>query len=94
MDITFQKGEVVWAKVRGYAWWPGVIKKITLNSLSSDNKERENKKKRELRFVIKFIGDDTHSVLPKDKLGKFQEKFSLYSKSKKKTFIRFNKISK
>ena len=23
----FTKGEVVWAKIRGYPWWPGIVKK-------------------------------------------------------------------
>ena len=94
MDITFQKGEVVWAKVRGYSWWPGIIKKITLKSVIKENKERDNKKKREIKFLVKYIGDNSHSILPKDKLEKFQEKFSLYSKSKKKPLLHSIKLAK
>ena len=83
MDNTFQKGEVIWAKVRGYSWWPGIIKKISLKSDTTDNKDNKNKK--ELKFLVKFIGDNSHSFLPKEKLQNFQEKFSIYSKTKKLT---------
>jgi hypothetical protein len=22
---TFSKGEIIWAKVKGYAWWPAIV---------------------------------------------------------------------
>jgi hypothetical protein len=24
--MSFEKGEVVWAKIKGFPWWPGVVK--------------------------------------------------------------------
>lgn len=24
----FKKGDVVWAKIRGYPWWPGIVSAI------------------------------------------------------------------
>lgn len=92
MENNFQKGEVVWAKVRGYSWWPGIIKKITLKSDTLEIKENKNKK--ELKYFVKFIGDNSHSILTKDKLQNFQEKFSVYSKSKKRQLINSIKLAK
>lgn len=42
---NFQIDEIVWAKVRGYPWWPGIIVSI-------------NKDIKEL-YTINFIGDNT-----------------------------------
>lgn len=28
MDSSYQSKELVWAKLKGYPWWPGVIKKM------------------------------------------------------------------
>ncbi len=28
MTTQFNKGDIVWAKVKGYPWWPGVIADI------------------------------------------------------------------
>jgi hypothetical protein len=24
----FQEGEIIWAKIRGYPWWPAIVNKI------------------------------------------------------------------
>ena len=24
-EISFRPGEIVWAKVKGYPWWPGIV---------------------------------------------------------------------
>ena len=88
MDNIFQKGEVVWAKVRGYSWWPGIIKKIILKT------DNINITEKEIKFQVKFIGDNTHSILPMDKLQNFQEKFSIHSKTKKKPLLNSIKLTK
>jgi len=44
----FKKGDVVWAKVRGYSWWPAKISEVQRAS------ERERK------YKVDFIGDNTH----------------------------------
>ena len=46
---NFNVGEVVWAKIRGYPWWPGYIRGI-----EDDNKEK--------KFVVQFIGDNTFRI--------------------------------
>ena len=30
MSSTYKKGEIVWAKIQGYSWWPGRITSIKL----------------------------------------------------------------
>lgn len=49
--IQYEEEQVVWAKIRGYPWWPGVISKVENDCLliSSDDAQ----------FTIKFIGENT-----------------------------------
>lgn len=86
MDKAFKKGEVVWAKVRGYSWWPGIVKKISLKLSKAENSKSGGAAK-EVRILVKFIGDNSHSVLPLEKIEKFEKKFSQFSKTKKKPLL-------
>ena len=43
----FKRGELVWAKVRGYSWWPANIGDVI-------------KVAKERKYRVDFIGDNTH----------------------------------
>ena len=77
---NFNVGEVVWAKIRGYPWWPGYIRGI-----EDDNKEK--------KFVVQFIGDNTFSNIPKKQLGKFEKEYEIHSNTKKKDLKESIKIA-
>jgi len=93
MDKSFKKGEVVWAKVRGYSWWPGIVNKISLKINKGENRKNMGNGK-EIRILVKFIGDNSHSILPQDKIEKFEKKFSEFSKTTKKPLLHSIKIAK
>ena len=61
----FREGDIVWAKVRGHAWWPAylgnVCKKLKCNS--------------ELKYIVLFIGDPTRSHLAERYIRNFKEAF-------------------
>jgi len=76
-NVVFKKGDIVWAKVRGFPWWPGVIRHI----LSKNNKNDSSEEK---IFLIDFIGDESHVKLPLNKIEIFEEKSSKYSLNKNK----------
>ena len=31
MEEQFNKGNIVWIKLKGYPWWPGVVRTIIYN---------------------------------------------------------------
>jgi hypothetical protein len=33
----FKKGHVIWAKIRGYPWWPGVVNNLVIKFISISN---------------------------------------------------------
>ena len=45
MNTFFQRGEVVWGKIKGYPWWPCVI----IDSINS------------LKYKVKFFNDNTYA---------------------------------
>jgi hypothetical protein len=86
MEKKYRKGEVVWAKIRGYPWWPGVIKNITMRLGKGDE--------RETKYTINFIGDNSHANLPSNKIDKFVEKFEEYSNTRHKGLLNSIPIAK
>lgn len=76
-NVVFKKGDIVWAKVRGFPWWPGVIRHVSI-------KNNKNESYEEKIFLIDFIGDDSHVKLPLNKIEIFDEKSCKYSLNKNK----------
>jgi hypothetical protein len=77
----FTVDEIIWAKIRGYPWWPAMIKGI-----EEDNKE--------IKYRVSFIGDNTHATLPKRNLSKFEKEYKINSNTKKKNLLDSIKIAK
>ena len=46
---NFKKGDIVWAKVRGYSWWPAKIGEII-----------EGRHLCDWKYKVDFLGDNTH----------------------------------
>ena len=70
-NTSFNVGEVIWAKIRGYPWWPAMI-----TGTEDDNREK--------KYAISFIGDNTHASLAKKCLEKFEKGLKNYSNTKKR----------
>lgn len=89
----FKKGDLVWAKLRGYPWWPGIVQssKVKLGS----NKEEINK---EIRVLVNFLGDNTHAEIPLQKIENYEKKYEEFSRTKKKNLqkaiLLANKLAK
>lgn len=76
MKCTFKKNDILWAKLKGFPWWPGKI-----NSIKSTSSNQHT-------ITIEFYGDKTTCVVPLSKIKPYQENFSLFSKSKRTTLQR------
>ena len=64
----------MWAKVRGYSWWPARI-----GDILKDSKDR--------KYRVDFIGDNTHQTVAHDKVANFIDKYHEHSKTKKKDLL-------
>lgn len=76
MKCPFKKNEIIWAKLKGFPWWPGKI-----NSIKSTCSNQHT-------IMIEFFGDKTICVVPVIKLKPYQENYNLFSKSKRTTLQR------
>lgn len=70
----FKKGDMVWAKVRGYSWWPAKIGDI----------QRGNGEK---KYRVDFIGDNTHQTVGQQNIGDFIDNFQRNSSTKKRDLL-------
>ena len=43
MEKKFKRGDIVWAKVRGFPWWPGVVKATNIKQVKDDKDTRKKK---------------------------------------------------
>ncbi|KAM3146588.1 hypothetical protein pb186bvf_001118 [Paramecium bursaria] len=66
-EETYEKEEIVWAKIRGYPWWPGIVAKVICPTQQDPAK-----------YLVNFIGDNSHSLLPSVQLAKYKEKYEEY----------------
>ena len=64
----------MWAKVRGYSWWPARV-----GDVMKDSKDR--------KYRVDFIGDNTHQTVQHDKVANFVDKYPEYSKTKKRDLL-------
>lgn len=61
--VIIPEGEIVFAKVKGFSFWPGKVVKCPQNSRRNVN----NKRRRELSYKIQFFAShDTRSVKSKN----------------------------
>ena len=56
--LEYKEKDIVWAKVKGYPWWPSIISNISFHNITS---EGENLK--ENIYSIEFIGEKSLCVL-------------------------------
>ncbi|CAG9322117.1 unnamed protein product [Blepharisma stoltei] len=78
MDKCFAKGQLVWAKLKGYPWWPGVVTQAEEPGYGVNAAEKS-------RFVkVNFIGENSHSNLSENNVCDYQENYAKYCFAKKK----------
>ena len=86
MSLTFKKGEIVWAKIQGYSWWPGRITQIKLKLNIKKNRlgKLSLQYEKEPLFYITFFPNDSCCKVRLKYIKKFIDKYKLRSSETKK----------
>ena len=82
-EDSFMEKEIVWAKLRGYPWWPAVLLSIKKDINSEDQKYR-----------VAFFGNFIQATLKNIYISKFGKNYKQYSKTKNKNLIDIIKTAK
>ena len=84
MTATYKKGEIIWAKVQGYSWWPARITKIKLKLCISKNRLGKYilNYEKEPYFYISFFPNDSISKVKLRSIKKFIDYYKLRNKVK------------
>ena len=85
MSATYKKGEIVWAKIQGYSWWPGRITSIKLKLCIMKNSLGKYilKYEKEPYFYVTFFPNDSISKVKLKYIQKFIDGYKLRTKIKK-----------
>lgn len=85
----FKKGDVVWAKVRGYSWWPAKIGEVLGGAQAGSRQDKTERK-----YRVDFLGDNTHQTVAHDKVLDFIENYVKLSNTKKRDLLESIEIAK
>ena len=95
MNITYSKGEIVWAKISGFPWWPAVIRGIYLKRKTKEqNGTLLTRYDPNPTFLIEFYPDHSHCEISSDKIEKFEHTFLERASTKKKSLIKAIDLAK
>ena len=86
MSATYKRGEIVWAKIQGYSWWPGRITKIKLKLGITKNRLGKYilKYEKEPYFYVTFFPNDSMSKVKLKSIKKFIEGYQLRNAASKR----------
>ena len=86
MSLTYKKGEIVWAKIQGYSWWPGRITqiKLKLNIKKNNSGKISLQYEKEPLFYVTFFPNDSKGRVRVKNIKKFIDKYKERSKETKK----------
>ena len=86
MSLTYKKGEIVWAKIQGYSWWPGRITQIKLKLHIKKNRLGKIilQYEKEPLFYITFFPNDSRCKVRIKSISKFIDKYKQRSGEKKR----------
>ena len=83
-NVELKEKDIVWAKVKGYQWWPGIIKNIIHEPNQNNYKGISNNKK----FIIDFIGNESQGEVAKNDIKSFKHNYEEHSKTKNPSLIK------
>ena len=82
--------EIVWAKIKGFPWWPAIIKNVSYQF-------RENHIKglyKERIYEIDFIGSKSHAIVSKNSIQSFMKNYEGHCETKSISLKKAIKLAK
>ena len=88
--IDYKEKDIVWAKVKGYPWWPSII-----NHISYRNIQTKGENIKEKLYSIEFIGEKNNIIkLTKEKLEPFNKNYEQHINTKNSSLLNSIELAK
>ena len=81
--------DIVWAKIKGYPWWPGIIRNIS-NNLQTNPKGISKRK----IYTVDFIGNKSHGEVTKKDIQSFRYYYEEHCKTKNPSLMKSIELAK
>ena len=81
--------DIVWAKIKGYPWWPGIIRNIS-NHLQTNSKGISKRQK----YTVDFIGNKSHGEVTKKDIQSFRYYYEEHCKTKNPSLMKSIELAK
>ena len=82
--IEYKEKDIVWAKVKGYPWWPSIICHISFLNIQSNGENIKEK-----IYSIELIGEKNNNIkVSKEKIEPFMKNYDKYSNTKNPTLLK------
>ena len=95
MTQLFRKGEIVWAKMIGFPWWPATIKRIYLKRKTKEDKgKRVTVYESQPTFYVEFYSDNSHAEIQFKNIEKFYKRFHEKAHTNKKGLLKAIELAK
>jgi len=76
-NIEYKEKDLVWAKVKGYPWWPSIINNISFNNIQNFGENIKEK-----IYTIEFIGEKNITKVSKEKIEPFNKNYDQHINTK------------
>ena len=88
-NTEYKEKDIVWAKVKGYPWWPSIITHISFR-----NNRASGENIREKIYTIEFIGEKNNAKVSKEKIETFNKNYELHTNTKNPLLIKSIELAK
>ena len=88
--IDYKEKDIVWAKVKGYPWWPSITNHISYRNIQTNGENIKEK-----LYSIEFIGEKNNIIkLTKEKLEPFNKNYEQHINSKNSSLLNNMELAK
>ena len=88
-NIEYKEKDIVWAKVKGYPWWPSIIAHISFR-----NNQINGENIKEKIYTIEFIGEKNNAKVSKEKIELFNKNYEQHTNTKNPLLIKSIELAK
>ena len=79
----YKEKDIVWAKTKGYPWWPSTISQISYKSLTTLGKTNKEKV-----YTIELIGEKNSAKVSSEKIEPFIKNYDKHANTKNSTLLK------